>query len=151
MVGQPEDAYLTDRQAAMVVGVGGFLQRVDAGRDDLELGLIVGEDPHGRVYRRLHGILSQDTAAQRVNRADDRFVELRPVVCQLRPRQHLAPDPLAHLGGRGVGERHGGQLPDPVVVEQGHVALHEHARLAASGARGHQHVAPAVADDCGLL
>ena len=97
------------------------------------------------------GILPQNAAAQRVDRADDRFVELHPVVGQLRPREHLAPDPLAHLGGRGVGEGDGGQLADPVVAKQGDVALHEDARLAAPGARGDEHVAPAVADDRALL
>ena len=151
MVGQAVDAYLPNRQRAMIVGVGGFFQRVDTGRDDLELGLVVGQDPHGRVYGRLHGMLSQNTAAQGVDRADHRFVELRPVVGQLRPRQHLAPDPLAHLGSGGVGERNGGQLSDSVVAKQGHVPLHEHTSLAAPGARGDEHVAPAVADDRALL
>ena len=142
---------LPQRQGPLIVGVGGCFQRIDAGPGQLELGLVIGEDPRGRIDGRLHGMLPQNPEAEGVDGADDGLIDLRPVMAQLLPRQHLPAHALAHLGGGGVGEGDGRHLGDAVIREQGDVAIDEDTGLAAAGAGGDQDVAAPLGQDRGLL
>ena len=112
---QPE---FPQRQGPLIVGVGGGLQGIDAGSGQLELGLVIGEDPGGRIDGRLHGMLPQDPQAEGVDGADDGVIDLRPVMPQLLLREHLPAHALAHLGGGGVGEGDGRHLGDAVLREE---------------------------------
>ncbi len=48
----------------MIVRAGCLLEGVDAGGEELGLGLVIGEDPSGGVEARLHGVLPQELTAQ---------------------------------------------------------------------------------------
>ena len=140
---------MRDFGATVLVGFADYLKRL--AEVAAAEGLVIGEDPRGRIDGRLHGMLPQNPEAEGVDGADDGLIDLRPVMAQLLPRQHLPAHALPHLGGRGVGEGDCRHLGDAVIREQGDVALHEDTGLAAAGAGRDQHVAAPLGSDRGLL
>ena len=83
--GRRVQAEFPQRQGPLIVGVGGSFQRIDAGSGQLELGLVIREDPRGRIDGRLDGMLPQDPEAEGVNGADDGVIDLRPVMRSTPP------------------------------------------------------------------
>ena len=151
LTGEREHAYLVQRQGPVVVGAGGVLEGVDACGEELGLRLVVGEDAGGGVDSRLHGVVPQQLAAERMDRPDDGFIKGGAAVGELWAGKDFAADALAHLRCRCVGERYGSDLRDTAFAEKPNVAVDEHARLSAPRAGVDEDVAASTGDDLLLL
>ena len=98
------DADPAQRGGALVVGLGGCVDRLDAGRAPQQFRLVVGEHGSRGVEPRLDGVFAQQAQAERVHRPDRRLVEQLAVLLQRGLRHHRAAHPLAHLRGGRLGE-----------------------------------------------
>ena len=98
------DADPAQRGGALVVGLRGRVDRLDAGRAPQQFRLVVGEHGSRGVEPRLDGVLAQQAQAERVHRPDRRLVEQLAMLLQRGFRHHRAAHPLAHLRGGRLGE-----------------------------------------------
>ena len=76
------DANPAQRGGALVVGLRGRIDRLDAGRAPQQFRLVVGEHGSRGVEPRLDGVLAQQAQAQRVHRPDRRLVEQLAMLLQ---------------------------------------------------------------------
>ena len=141
------DADPAQRGGSRVAGLGGRVDRLDAGRTAQQLSLVVGEDGCGWIDRRLDGVLAEQAQTQRVDGPDRRLVEQGAVVYQRGLGHHCPAHPLAHLGGGGLGEGHRRDLRDRAFAQQPQVALDQYAGLAAARAGGDRQVRGVRLDD----
>ena len=145
------DADPAQRGGALVVGLRGCVDRLDAGRAPQQFRLVVGEHGSRGVEPRLDGVLAQQAQAQRVHRPDRRLVEQLAVLLQRGVRHHRAAHPLAHLRGGRLGEGDRRDLRDRAVAQQLQVALDEDMGLAAARAGHDREVRGLRLDDHPLL
>ena len=145
------DADPAQRGGALVVGLRGSIDRLDAGRAPQQFRLVVGEHGSRGVEYRLDGVLAQQAQAQRVHRPDRRLVEQGAMLLQRGVQHHRAAHPLAHLGGGRLGEGDRRDLRDRAVAQQPQVALDQHAGLAAARAGRDREVRGVRLDDRSLL
>ena len=146
------DADPAQRGGALVVGLRGRIDRLDAGRAPQQFRLVVGEHGSRGVEPRLDGVLAQQAQAQRVHRPDRRLVEQLAVLLQRGVRHHRAAHPLAHLRGGRLGEGDRRDLRDRAVRSAAAGSVRRaHARLAAARAGHDREVRGLRLDDHPLL
>ena len=145
------DADPAQRGGALVVGLRGRVDRLDAGRAPQQFRLVVGEHGSRGVEPRLDGVLAQQAQAERVHRPDRRLVEQLAMLLQRGVRHHRAAHPLAHLRGGRLGEGDRRDLRDRAAAQQLQVAFDEDMGLAAARAGHDREVRGLRLDDHPLL
>ena len=145
------DPDLAQREGTAVPALRRGLDRLVAGLEQQQLGLVLRQHRRRRIDSGFDRMLAQDLQAEGVDRADHRVIEVAAMRRQRLPLRDGPADALAHLRGRRLRERHRGDLRDAAVLQQPEVALHEDEGLAAAGAGRDGHVRGRRLQDRGLF